>query len=50
MEWRRKQLELMLKMFDDNRDKLCDALKQDLGKVIMKTVKNFVILSYFVIL
>ena len=40
MEWRRQQLESMLKMLDDNRDKFCDALKQDLSKVKKRKLGN----------
>lgn len=32
LEWRRTQLMSMLKMMDDNKDAMCDALKQDLNK------------------
>ena len=33
IEWRKAQLMAMLKLLDENRDRLCDALQQDLHKV-----------------
>ena len=33
LEWRLGQLRALLKLMDENQDKLCDALYQDLHKV-----------------
>lgn len=36
-EWRRKQLEGVLSFLDDNRDKICQALKEDLHKPTLES-------------
>jgi len=32
LAWRRKQLLIMKRMLEDNKDELCDALQKDMGK------------------
>ncbi len=33
IEWRRQQLYNILKLIDEQRDAMCDAMKKDLNKV-----------------
>ena len=34
IEWRKRQLEAIIRMIDEKEDEMCDAMKKDLNKVL----------------
>ena len=34
IEWRKRQLETIIRMIDEKEDEMCDAMKKDLNKVL----------------
>ena len=34
IEWRKRQLEAIVRMIDEKEDEMCDAMKKDLNKVL----------------